>query len=75
MAAWPFWLHTMFGMGLLMMLIYLHVCFAPCRRLGRALDAGDLPVAAASVGQNRKLVAVNLALGLVVVAASAGRYL
>lgn len=76
MAAWPWWLHGMFGLGLAMMLIFMHVYFVPYRRLGVALDAGDKAAAASSVGQIRRLVAVNLALGvIVVIAASAGRYL
>jgi uncharacterized membrane protein len=74
-SAWPFWLHGMFGLGIVMMLIFMHVYFAPYRRLGRALDAGDRTLAAASVAQIRRLVAVNLALGVcVVVLASGGRW-
>ncbi len=76
LATWPLWVHIMFGLGLAMMLIFMHVYFAPYRRLGRALDAGDKSLAGASVGQIRRLVAVNLTLGIIVViVASAGRML
>lgn len=75
-AVWPLWLHLMFGGGIVMCLLFMHVYFAPFRRLRRALDAGDMPAAAASVGQIRRIVAINLILGIIVVlAATAGRYL
>jgi uncharacterized membrane protein len=67
LAGWPGWLHTMFGLGLVMMAIFMHVYFAPYRRLARALDAGDRERAGASIAQIRRLVAVNLVLGVIVV--------
>ena len=68
--------HLMLGLGIVMMLLFLHVYFAPFRRLRRAVAAGDTPLAAKQVGTIRKLVAVNLTLGLVVVLiATAGKYL
>lgn len=73
-AAWPLWLHVMFGVGVLMMLIFCHVYFAPFQGLGRALEAGDRSAASARIAQIRRWVAVNLTLGLLVVAvATAGR--
>ncbi len=75
-AGWPIWLHLMFGLGVAMMLIFMHVYFAPFKRLGRALEAGDKASAAANVAQIRKFVAFNLGLGLlVIIIASTGRYL
>ena len=72
----PLRVHLMLGIGILMMLLFLHVYFAPFRRLQRAVAAGDTALAGAQVGTIRKLVAVNLSLGLVVVViATAGRYL
>ncbi|MDE0856125.1 MAG: CopD family protein [Nevskia sp.] len=68
--------HLMMGLGIAMMLLFLHVYFAPFRRLRRAVAAGDTPLAAQQVGTIRKLVAVNLTLGLaVVLIATAGKYL
>jgi len=72
----PLRVHLMLGIGILMMLLFLHVYFAPFRRLRRAVAAGDTPLAATQIGTIRKLVAVNLSLGIVVVLiATAGRYL
>lgn len=72
----PLRVHLMMGLGILMMLLFLHVYFAPFRRLQRAVAAGDTPLAARQVGTIRKLVAVNLTLGLLVVLiATAGKYL
>lgn len=76
MATAPIYLHIMQGLGILMILLYLHVFFAPFRRMKKALDAGDHQEAGRRLGQIRTLIGVNLILGLiVVVAASAGRYL
>jgi uncharacterized membrane protein len=68
--------HTMLGLGILMMLIFLHVYFVPYRRLRRAVTAADWPAGAKALAQIRQLVGVNLLLGLLVSAiASGGRYL
>jgi len=73
---WPHWLHTMFGLAVVMSLLFMHVFFAPFRRLQRALAANDPDSAAKSIGQIRRLVAVNLCLGLIVaIVGSTGRYL
>ena len=56
--------HIMFVLGLLMMLIFALVYFVPYRMLGRACDAQNWPAGAAALGQIRKLVGLNLLLGL-----------
>jgi uncharacterized membrane protein len=67
--------HVMQATGLLMMALFLHLYFAPWRRLRRALDAGDHQTAAAQLDQIRRIVAINLVLGLITVAIGAsGRY-
>jgi len=48
--------------------LFLHIRFAPYPRLQRAVAAKEWPVAAAQLGSIRKLVAVNLTLGVVVFA-------
>jgi uncharacterized membrane protein len=64
------------GLGILMMLIFLHVFFAPYRRLRRAVEKQDWTPGAGALAQIRILVAVNLALGLATIAiATAGAYL
>lgn len=76
MAAAGLRVHLMMGLGLVMMALFLHVYFAPFKRLRAAVAGGDVRHAAEQVGSIRKLVAVNLSLGLVVVViATAGKYL
>ncbi|MEN8205936.1 MAG: CopD family protein [Pseudomonadota bacterium] len=68
--------HLMLWAGLLMMLIFLHVFFAPFKRLKLAVAAEDWPAGAEKLAQVRLLIEINLALGMCVVAvASGGRYL
>ena len=67
--------HLMIWAGYVMMLIFLHVFFAPFTRLKRAVAAEDWPAGGKALAQIRVLIGVNLAIGLVVVAiASGGRY-
>jgi len=68
----PVYVHAMQGIGILMMLLYLHLVFAPWKRFQTALDAGTLPEAAKSLNQIRVLVAINLTLGVIVIAVAAG---
>ena len=70
------YVHTMLWLGIVMMLIFMHVFFAPFKRLKMAVAAEDWTTGAAKLAQIRLLIAINLALGLCVVAiASGGRYL
>jgi uncharacterized membrane protein len=67
--------HIMNLIGLIMMALFLHLYFAPWRRMQRALDAGDNAAAAGQLGQIRMIVAINLALGLITcVIGASGRY-
>jgi uncharacterized membrane protein len=67
--------HAMMGIGILMMLIFLHLYFAPWKRFRVALDAGDNAAAAAQLNQIRILVTINLILGLLTAAIGAsGRF-
>jgi uncharacterized membrane protein len=63
------YVHVMFGLGLLMMLIFGHIYFAGFKKLKRAVAVTDLPSAAKAMGQIRLLVGVNLVIGFVVVIA------
>ena len=69
-------IHIMHGLGIIMVLIYMHVFFAAYRRLRHAVIAEDYATGGKQLAQIRKLIALNLMIGLVVViVASAGRYL
>lgn len=69
-------IHFMHGAGIIMVLIYLHVFFAPYRRLRQAVIVQDYPLAGAQLNQIRRMVGINILIGLtVIVVASAGRYL
>lgn len=67
--------HAMMAIGIVMVLIFLHLYFAPWKRFRTAIRAGDSAVAAAQLNQIRILVMVNLILGLINVAiGGSGRY-
>lgn len=69
-------IHLMHAAGLLMMLIFFHVFFAPFKRLQQAVIIKDFPQAAGHLNQIRLLVGTNTLIGLsVLIIASAGRYL
>jgi len=69
------YIHVMQATGILMMLLFLHLFFAPWRRFSRAVAAGAWSDAAAALDQIRRIVAINLVLGVITVAAGAsGRF-
>ena len=68
--------HIMTWTGYVMMLIFFHVFFAPFKRLKRAVVAEDWAAGGKNLAQIRRLVGVNLLIGLAIIAiASGGRYL
>jgi len=74
-ASAPIYVNIMQGLGLLMVLLFLHLVFVPWRRLRAALDQGVLPEAAKYLNQIRMVVAINLTLGIAaVVVGGTGRY-
>ncbi|HKI63798.1 MAG TPA: CopD family protein [Burkholderiales bacterium] len=60
----PAYVLVMAVIGLLMSAIFLHLYFAPFRRLKRAVQHEDWKAGGAALGQIRILVGINLALGL-----------
>jgi uncharacterized membrane protein len=72
MAAAPIYVHLMQGMGLVMMLIFGHLFFAPFRRLKQAVNDQDWQAGIKHLGLIRKLVGINLTLGLLVTAMAGG---
>lgn len=59
--------HTMTGIGVVMMLVYARIVAGPFRHLRAAAAAGEWERAGAAMVQVRKLVAVNLILGLITI--------
>lgn len=71
----PLYIHVMQGTGILMMLVYLHLYFAPWRRLQTCVQAADWANAGKQLAMIRKLVAINLVLGVItVLVGSTGRF-
>jgi len=68
--------HIMQAVGWIMIVLFLHLWFAPYARFRRAVAAGDFPEAGKQLDQIRLIVTINLYLGLVNVCAGvAGRFL
>jgi uncharacterized membrane protein len=68
-------IHLMLGIGIVMMLIFFHVFFAPFKRLKQAVAVADWPSGGKYLAQIRVLIGVNLLLGLATIAiASGGRF-
>lgn len=66
------YVHAMLGLGILMMLIFFHVFFAPYGRLKKAVAAEDWASGGKSLSQIRMLVGINTMIGLITVAIGAG---
>jgi uncharacterized membrane protein len=67
--------HLMQGIGILMMLLFFHLYFAPWRRFRGAVARQDWAEGGRQLSQIRTIVTVNLVLGIIVVAiGSSGRY-
>ncbi|MHB8347704.1 MAG: CopD family protein [Acidiferrobacterales bacterium] len=68
-------INIMQTLGIIMIMIYLHVFFAPYRRLNRAVASGDWATAGRQLAQIRILIGINMLIGLTtIVVAGAGRY-
>ena len=68
-------IHLMQGIGILMVLLFLHLYFAPWRRFRTAVAREDWAEGGRQLGQIRTIVMINLVLGVIVVAiGSSGRY-
>ncbi|BDZ74952.1 MULTISPECIES: CopD family protein [Methylophaga] len=67
--------HIMLLIGIFMMLIFMHVFFNPFKKLKWAVVEHDWIAGATALTQIRKLVLLNLILGLItILIASSGRY-
>ena len=61
----PWSVHAMFGTGVVMIAIFLYVYFSCLARLKRAVDAKEWKQGGEALASIRKLIAINLSLGLV----------
>lgn len=61
--------HAMLGIGLVMFALFGHLYFGPFRRLKQAVGAANWPEGGRRVGQIATLAQVNLALGILAIAA------
>jgi len=67
--------HIMLLIAIIMMLMFMHVFFAPHKKLARAVAAQDWETGAKALNQIRLLISINLMLGIVVtIVGSAGQY-
>ena len=68
-------IHLMQGIGILMVLLFMHLYFAPWRRFRTAVARQDWAESGRQLGQIHTIVTINLVLGVIVVAiGSSGRY-
>jgi uncharacterized membrane protein len=67
-SAAPYYALAMLVMGVAMMLIFAYVFFAPYEALRRAVGAQDWKAGGAALAQIRRLIGINLSLGLATIA-------
>ena len=71
----PPYVHVMFGLGIVMILIFMYVFFVPYQRLKRAVAAREWPEGGRQLAMIRRLVGVNIIIGMVnIVVATGGRF-
>jgi uncharacterized membrane protein len=69
------YIQVMQGIGIVMMLLFLHLFFVPWRRFTHAVTGKHFAEAAKNLEQIRRIVAVNLVLGLItIVVGASGRF-
>lgn len=74
MAHTPIYIHVMTGFGIMMILIFLHVYFAPFKRLKEAVIKQDWPEGGRNLNIIRKMVGINTIIGFfIIIVASGGR--
>lgn len=71
----PLYVLIMQYIGIAMILLFLHVFFAPYRKLRKFVEAEDFASAGKQLALIRKLIALNLSLGLITIVLAAGRVL
>jgi uncharacterized membrane protein len=66
------YVQLMMGLGIVMMLLFLHLYFAPWRRFRAAVAQRDWAESGRQLGQIRSIVTINLVLGFVTIAVASG---
>jgi uncharacterized membrane protein len=67
-AAAPHYVMAMLTLGVVMMLIFAHVFFAPYKKLKRAVGEQNWKAGGAALAQIRMLIGINLSIGLLTIA-------
>ncbi len=71
----PLFIHIMLGLGIVMMLIFMHVFFAPYNRLKKAVAEQRWPDGGNALGQIRTMVGINTIIGIItIIIATAGKF-
>ncbi len=74
-AGMPLYIHIMQGIGWLMVALYAFLFHGPWLKFKRAVDAQDWATAGAQLNRIRRIITINLPLGLIVVViGGTGRY-
>jgi uncharacterized membrane protein len=69
------YIHVMQGIGIVMMLLFMHLFFGPWRRFSDAVERRYFPEAATRPARIRRVVAANLVLGLAtIIVGASGRF-
>ncbi len=66
-ASAPHYAMAMLALGVVMMLLFAHVFFAPYKKLKRAVAEQNWKAGGAALGQIRMLIGVNLSIGLITI--------
>lgn len=66
------YIHMMMGLGWVMIALFAYMFFGPYAPFRRAVAAGDWPEAGRHLPRVRRVIAINLVLGLITVAVGAG---
>jgi uncharacterized membrane protein len=69
----PGYVHAMLGLYLAMLALFLRVSLLQLPQLRRAVEAQDWPTGGAVLGRIRRLVGINLSIGLVIMAIAGAR--
>ena len=71
----PIFVHSMLGLGVIMMMIFMHVYFALYNKLKTAVSAENWPDGGKALGKIRTMVGINTVIGIVtIVIATAGKF-